>query len=218
MLTHESRVYHAGEAVTKGTRYILIGFVKIDPNYLSAHWWKSYGSYATCLIHHPPIPYLSYRQYPYNEIIPMVESSPKHISISSDSSGISGSSDIAALEYAQDNIEMHCTYAIMLVYPLIRKPFQDMYVLISSVVPFGEGTDGVEHLRDGSSAENNTVLWASVAIVVLLCVLIVVLALICFQCVLACVYPDTMGLGDTKLEVDSIPESEYSIEKYYKDV
>jgi hypothetical protein len=48
MVTHESKVYHSGDAVTSGRRFILIGFVNVAPPLLQL-WWRGFGAYASCL-------------------------------------------------------------------------------------------------------------------------------------------------------------------------
>jgi predicted 2-oxoglutarate/Fe(II)-dependent dioxygenase YbiX len=53
MVSHESKVYHSGDPVTSGKRYILIGFVNVSPPLLQL-WWRGFGAYASCL--HLPRP------------------------------------------------------------------------------------------------------------------------------------------------------------------
>lgn len=45
LLSHDSGVYHAGNRVISGTRYILIGFVQLQHEY----WWRTFGTYASCM-------------------------------------------------------------------------------------------------------------------------------------------------------------------------
>jgi hypothetical protein len=48
MMSHESKLYHSGQPITSGTRYILIGFVNVRSSFLPL-WWRGFGAYARCL-------------------------------------------------------------------------------------------------------------------------------------------------------------------------
>lgn len=48
MVSHESKIYHSGYALTSGTRYILIGFVNVASPFFDI-WWRGFGGYARCL-------------------------------------------------------------------------------------------------------------------------------------------------------------------------
>jgi hypothetical protein len=48
LLLHPSRLYHSGEQVTRGRRYILVGFVKV----VAWEWstaWRRFGGFTKCL-------------------------------------------------------------------------------------------------------------------------------------------------------------------------
>eukprot|EP00656_Telonema_subtile_P031690 TRINITY_DN3466_c0_g1_i3.p1 TRINITY_DN3466_c0_g1~~TRINITY_DN3466_c0_g1_i3.p1 ORF type:complete len:223 (-),score=45.65 TRINITY_DN3466_c0_g1_i3:301-969(-) len=46
VLVHHSHILHAGVNVTKGARYIVVGFVWVQSS--SAQWWRLFGSTSHC--------------------------------------------------------------------------------------------------------------------------------------------------------------------------
>eukprot|EP01037_Dinobryon_pediforme_P022198 gene22198-23269_t len=49
LLTHPSRVYHAGAEIEGGRRYLLVGFVQVRHPDLLSSFWRKYGAVARCM-------------------------------------------------------------------------------------------------------------------------------------------------------------------------
>lgn len=47
ILIHPSKLYHSGHAISKGTRYLLVGFVNVDKFTLNT-FYQTFGEYAYC--------------------------------------------------------------------------------------------------------------------------------------------------------------------------